>query len=1420
MCKLGKIGCLFVFAAVALIATPQTAQASNITLQGLFTHDDNVQLFNLTIAAAGTVDIRSYGYAGGTASTGTVVPSGGFDTILTLFDGSGTFLADNDDGAGAAIDPATGLAADARITTNLAAGSYIVALTQYDNFSAGNLADGFIETGNPNFTADPAFTTGGPCASNMFRDISGTAGRCRNGNWTVDFVNVASVTPVAVPEPGTIALLGAGLLAFALLRTKRRMAAGLAVLAAMCSVGAKAQNDPDYTNVGDILNGNRTLLAVDDLVINGYVNNASPRLPDFYTFSMTTSNSQLSTGRAIDIGAFAIPSSGPPTLTGHIFNSSAATTVVLRSDQPDECELYLPLENALCDPGLNNAVPVAGAVADFNQDGYGEIVYAGQNVLALASAADVNNSQNNPAFNYGPTTPVDGLTDVITGDFNGDGQPEIAALLSLPSGGLALAIYTVDPKTLAISKAAQITLQQLGSESMAARSIASGRFTAQAHDQIIVASTPNNVTRTTLELIDFAPSSLTPQEKTSYAFGSGFLPGMGISGLIRVKSGKFGLPANQYDQVAFLFAWIGNPRAPGGHTKYINVLSIDPATSAWTPSSFYDFSDQDCGFDIAVGNFDHRQPDPANPGKTQPNLNDQIALVYGSCGNGTKSANIINLDPTTFASSVASSTALDSRLNPAAALSFSQSDTQGRSMLLGEPTKVTITTLDQPTVIAAAPPMHIDFVKPLDGSPDGNTTQVLDLSAMPLSYYTQYQVDNSGSSQSSHTSTTGTGWSAKESVNLKVQFGNPNVDPVSGSADIGFAASQAKKEIDTNGSNNFSSHSFDVSVQTNGSDQVWYTENDLNIWIYPVIGKTTCPAGKTCPPAAQVPLNIQFSAPNPTVLASRAGNILNWYQPPWEPGNVFSYPANYSQLQAEIPVSLDKLSEDTSFSTDSLIETIKANWASGSGTSQSTNSTRTYTEEGSLTTSGKVNLFGVSAQLTGSVTAGGSQSFSDLHTSQTTMGSSTGVGIHKPGGFANPGLYNYSVVPYILGQQKPAQDDSNNPPATGIDTFGTIRTVFTVDPTATSAGSWWQTMYGQRPDVALNHPYRWVSSRSLIATPTPRNCRVDGEDMSCFTQSTRIPSDPVSSEFHWLRGFFITDATNAGQGPQVEVAHAGDKLSLQTRVYNYSLKAMDPGTTVQVRFYVQPWNSGTNMPQGSSVLIGKSALDPIPPFNSTEGAPLNWVFASTTFDTTPYAGQYLTFWVVVWMQDGNEHLVPDLEGHGLTSIPENVASLADVQEEAYSNNVGFYDSKIYVLPPGDTSAGLGSESSSNPGDGHKPARTAVNIGKIGVSGTPTIAPGPAVKVSATLRAGSVPADTTTVWFYDGDPNAGGKEFSAERVPYIPADGTFMVGAPYRAQTCGKHDLFIVVNQGTASEVVRRASPVHIPCASHGRFHRQ
>lgn len=169
----------------AFAASP--ARAANITLQGLFAKDDGVQLFDFGVTTAGSVDLRSYGYAGGRTSTGTIVPVGGFETILTLFDSSGNLLSENDDGTGVATDPSTGLAGDSRITATLNAGRYVLALTQYDNFARGKLAEGFVETGHPNFTADPNFTTGGPVQATCFATFQAQPGDAARGvgRWTL-----------------------------------------------------------------------------------------------------------------------------------------------------------------------------------------------------------------------------------------------------------------------------------------------------------------------------------------------------------------------------------------------------------------------------------------------------------------------------------------------------------------------------------------------------------------------------------------------------------------------------------------------------------------------------------------------------------------------------------------------------------------------------------------------------------------------------------------------------------------------------------------------------------------------------------------------------------------------------------------------------------------------------------------------------------------------------------------------------------------------------------------------------------------------------------------------------------------------------------------------------------------------------------
>jgi hypothetical protein len=124
-----------------------------------------------------------------------------------------------------------------------------------------------------------------------------------------------------------------------------------------------------------------------------------------------------------------------------------------------------------------------------------------------------------------------------------------------------------------------------------------------------------------------------------------------------------------------------------------------------------------------------------------------------------------------------------------------------------------------------------------------------------------------------------------------------------------------------------------------------------------------------------------------------------------------------------------------------------------------------------------------------------------------------------------------------------------------------------------------------------------------------------------------------------------------------------------------------------------PPDNNSGLCDNYSFLIGEAKHDPIPPFSDSPGAPLNWVIVHTPtpFDTTPYSGKSLVFWVVVWMQDANGNLVPEIQGHGLTSVPGQLTSLADVPVEmatdtqrnpvSYSNNVGLYHVSFSVLPP-------------------------------------------------------------------------------------------------------------------------------------------
>lgn len=276
---------------------------------------------------------------------------------------------------------------------------------------------------------------------------------------------------------------------------------------------------------------------------------------------------------------------------------------------------------------------------------------------------------------------------------------------------------------------------------------------------------------------------------------------------------------------------------------------------------------------------------------------------------------------------------------------------------------------------------------------------------------------------------------------------------------------------------------------------------------------------------------------------------------------------------------------------------------------------------------------------------------------------------------------------FIFGQTAPVgtiQSDLSTD--TTVQAQGYLTVAFASDILSTGtiqSGNWWKQAYTAAPDVALNHPQRWLQKEATGTNPQQVwfNCPAGFTSSQTSPRCTQIQQTPTPG---------ITPG-----GPQITTTTHGQTVTLQSRVYNYSLANMPVGATVHVQFYAQPWNStiGQFQSQASNpnafdpaVFIGEDQLARIPAFyGGSQGdidpcaddiSPQNWVLAQTSCDIgTLSADTSWKFWVVVWIEQGGQ-LIREIGDHGLNSIPVNqLNSLADVPIEAYSNNLGFYNPK-------------------------------------------------------------------------------------------------------------------------------------------------
>lgn len=196
---------LNIITATACLCWAVTVHATLLSYTGTLHQDDQKELISFTNPIAGLVSLRTLSFGGGANAAGDTIAAGGFAPLVSLFDSTDMLIGLAQAGiasCGGTSDPATGFCWDVLLDMTLPAGDYLAVLTQDDNSPFGPfLSDGFLHDGEGNFT-------GG------FVLLSGDQ---RDGHWALD-ISLPGSSPI--PEPGTLALLGGGLLALARLRRR------------------------------------------------------------------------------------------------------------------------------------------------------------------------------------------------------------------------------------------------------------------------------------------------------------------------------------------------------------------------------------------------------------------------------------------------------------------------------------------------------------------------------------------------------------------------------------------------------------------------------------------------------------------------------------------------------------------------------------------------------------------------------------------------------------------------------------------------------------------------------------------------------------------------------------------------------------------------------------------------------------------------------------------------------------------------------------------------------------------------------------------------------------------------------------------------------------------------------------------------
>ena len=921
----------------------------------------------------------------------------------------------------------------------------------------------------------------------------------------------------------------------------------LSLLAHTAPARAQATN-PDFSNVTDILHGRRTLFPVDDIVLSFNVGGS----PTLTTILQTTGGSI--SGQTQYTAASPSPSAQPLLVAAaRMFNLPRAVVVTLFAGSTNLHDQTSGLSQSFPNAVAPTLAPTTTyAVTDLAGNGYAAIVFIGNTpqaptpnvpggAIGTIMAANVNDPTQ--GFFYGTPMSLPPQTlvgfefgGIAAGDFDGDGANEIAVSYLGPcpppcfGNPIVVAIFKPNVTTDAQGNVTALTLVPAGSVTIqpgaiTGTTLTAGKYLGSPSSQLALIYSGAPSTPTTVQPIAVSPTSDPTQ--VSFTLATPLVIDQHMYLFMSAQSGPLDYFENT-DQLVVLLQRFEVDEGTLAVVTFDSQLNASVASSVTVPAAGAGLQ-----LGIALGNFD--QPDPARARSrsrsrwSSPRSVLRLSLTQLRARGADLSGRALQqLRPEREGSSRRSGRAAAPSVR---IVGLATGDTQGRSLILGPPSKLTAKHT-QPELILGAPPMHVDYVTPANSS----GPIVLNLSAVPQGFNSSYKTTITNSTQSSRQATTSYTNAVNASTSVGFKFGTPLTGDVS--AKVGVSAGFMHRKSIEKRYGQYASTQFDASTITGFDDQVWFSNKTHYIFIYPVIGRTACPADTpNCTDPG--PMFVMFSGPTVNLLESVGGASLEWYQPIHETGNVFSYPWSLEQLQAaEGGIDLLTSSDPDGFATDSSTHTAEATWAGQQTTTSTSGTASNISWKVSTSVTESAGIFGgaVGSQ---NFSYNGSVAISTLNTLTTKVGESTGIGIVKPGTFPSPPLYQYPVFPYVFGDNPVPGTLQNLNLGTQLQTSGILRAAYTADPTNPSAGSWWQGAYTS-PDVAVNHPTRWSTQLITPTAPQP-NCipvAATSRNQACVTFNPP-ESDIWTSEFHYMKGLLDHAGRRERRGAAADPGHRG-----------------------------------------------------------------------------------------------------------------------------------------------------------------------------------------------------------------------------------------------------------------------------------------